>query len=135
MCVCVCVCMRVGMIYHGIVCMQICMYLADLVLELELTAEEEGAARFRVAPVVATGPACACCACACVYACARVWFECVAEEIEVAVDVDEEGGAVLPTADLDERVFQLAVLRSAMDYAAMGNGDSGAIHKSIGINR
>ena len=117
-----------GVIYcHGLHVYYVDMYLAGLVLELELTAEEEGAAKGRVAPV-ATGTPCAC-------ACDRGWFECVAEEFEVAVDVDEEGGAVLPTADLDERVFQLAVLRSAMDYAAMGNGDSGAIHKSTGINR
>lgn len=98
------------------------MYLVGLVLELELTAGEEEAAKCRVAPV-ATGTLCACVYAAC--ARARGWFECVAEEREVAVDVVEEGVAVLSTADLDERVFQLVVLRSAMDYAAMGNGDRG----------
>ncbi|KAI7775350.1 hypothetical protein LA080_006995 [Diaporthe eres] len=40
------------------------------------------------------------------------------KEVEVAVEA-EEAGSVL----LDEREFQLVVLRSAMDYAAIGIGD------------
>lgn len=101
------------------------MYLAILVLESSLTAVDGGAARCRVAPV-ATG------ACAYACACARERFECFVEVEGVVVDVDEVRGAVLSTADLDERVFQLAVLRSAMDYAAMRNGDRGTIvYKSV----
>ena len=41
------------------------------------------------------------------------------KEVEVAGEV-EEAGSVL----LDEREFQLVVLRSAMDYAAIGIGDN-----------
>lgn len=40
------------------------------------------------------------------------------KEVEVAVEADEAGSVLL-----DEREFQLVVLRSAMDYAAIGIGD------------
>lgn len=41
------------------------------------------------------------------------------KEVEVAVEADEVGSVLL-----DEREFQLVVLRSAMDYAAIGIGDN-----------
>jgi hypothetical protein len=49
------------------------------------------------------------------------------KEVEVAVDADE-GGSVL----LDEREFQLVVLRSAMGYAAIGIGDNSSRCSSLG---
>lgn len=41
------------------------------------------------------------------------------KEVEVAVEADEVGSVLL-----DEREFQLVVLRSAMGYAAIGIGDN-----------
>lgn len=50
------------------------------------------------------------------------------KEVEVAVEA-EEAGSVL----LDEREFQLVVLRSAMDYAAIGIGDNSSRYSVVAI--
>lgn len=47
------------------------------------------------------------------------------KEVEVAVEADEVGSVLL-----DEREFQLVVLRSAMDYAAIGIGDT-RVHGAV----
>ncbi|KAJ0119671.1 hypothetical protein J7T55_013874 [Diaporthe amygdali] len=54
------------------------------------------------------------------------------KEVEVAVEADEAGSVLL-----DEREFQLAVLRSAMDYAAIGIGDNSLQYSvvTLGFNR
>lgn len=49
-------------------------------------------------------------------------------EVEVAVEADEAGSVLL-----DEREFQLVVLRSAMDYAAIGIGDKSSRYSIVTI--
>ncbi|KAL1881296.1 hypothetical protein Daus18300_001149 [Diaporthe australafricana] len=49
-------------------------------------------------------------------------------EVEVAVEADEAGSVLL-----DEREFQLAVLRSAMDYAAIGIGDNSSQYRCCNV--
>lgn len=48
------------------------------------------------------------------------------KDVEVAVEADEAGSVLL-----DEREFQLVVLRSAMDYAAIGIGDNSSRYSIV----
>lgn len=50
------------------------------------------------------------------------------KEVEVAVEAEEVGSVLL-----DEREFQLVVLRSAMDYAAIGIGDNSSRYGIVTI--